>query len=972
MIKQFVGLRILLVFITCTCCLFQSYAQQQQLVKLIDALDIISEKHRVYFTYNPLSVKGVQIDIRPFRKLDLNKSVDLLKKVTPFSVDYLGNNYYVIYTPKKVGITTGILTKKINRGIDHTPHNPIKMRGIVLDEFYQPIRKVNIIEKNTQNGTISLPDGSFVLHLQKNNPIQFTHIGFEPVTIAPNDRFVQVMMTSGIQLNEVLIVGSRNNKRRTVDSPVATDVIDIATVKAKSEFININQFLQNEIPSFNATKQSGSDGADHIVPATYRGLGPDQTLVLINGKRRHQASLINLYGTRGRGNSGTDLNAIPAMAIKRIEVLKDGASAQYGSDAIAGVINVVLKDRAADNQIETFFGFNNAGNNSNPQRQGVDGLTYKTGMHYGTPLSTDGFVSVSAEFTSRDHTFRQGTSVRNNYGDARMMNSNVFVNAEAKVSEQMKFYANAGYHFKNTQAYAFTRRASSERNVEAIYPNGFNPLITSNITDQSLTAGLKGSYKSWNVDFSNTYGKNYFHYYIKETLNATLLQNSPKEFDAGGHSLSQNTTNIDLNRNFSSLFNGFNLALGIENRIEHYEIFAGEPASYLSYDTNGNPITNQTPSSLIPTHNGIIRPGGSQGFPGYSPNNEVARSRTSFGLYIDSEFDFTSNWLLATALRFEHYSDFGSTVNTKLATRLKINPCTTLRASFSTGFRAPSLAQIYYNLQFTNYIDNKPVESVLIANNNPLTQFFGIKRLKEEKAVNYSLGIQHKFDNTLQLSLDSYYIFIKDRIILSGNFDATAITPNVQNVQFFANGVNTASYGLDFRLNWHKSFDKNTLNMSFLGNLNKMEITQINTKGLDSETFFGIRERYFLKASAPNYKLILNGTWDTPKYTISANITNYSSVKLIDWQINKPLDNFNFSPLMRYRASLDAYKPKFTLDLHGTLKFSDRYQLQLGTTNLFNTYPTEQGENTDSGGRWDAVQMGSNGSFYYSKFLINF
>lgn len=167
MIKQFVGLRILLVFITCTCCLFQSYAQQQQLVKLIDALDIISEKHRVYFTYNPLSVKGVQIDIRPFRKLDLNKSVDLLKKVTPFSVDYLGNNYYVIYTPKKVGITTGILTKKINRGIDHTPHNPIKMRGIVLDEFYQPIRKVNIIEKNTQNGTISLPDGSFVLHLQK-------------------------------------------------------------------------------------------------------------------------------------------------------------------------------------------------------------------------------------------------------------------------------------------------------------------------------------------------------------------------------------------------------------------------------------------------------------------------------------------------------------------------------------------------------------------------------------------------------------------------------------------------------------------------------------------------------------------------------------------------------------------------------------------------------------------------------------
>ncbi len=914
------------------------------------------------------------MDITPFKHLSLKQSISLLKKITRYSIDYLGNNYYVLYIPVKKNYNLQNNVEKDTPFHNDSILNSSKnyYRGIVLNQFYEPVKKVNVIENTTLNGTITRNDGTFELKLLGANSLTFSHIGYKNQVITPNERFLKIIMKSGVQLDEILIVGSRNNKRKKVDSPVSTDVIDIKDIKKKSEFLEVNQLIQTEIPSFNATKQSGSDGADHIIPASYRGLGPDQTLVLINGKRRHQTSLVNLYGTRGRGNSGTDLNAIPTSAIKRIEVLKDGASAQYGSDAIAGVINIVLNDDSNITNVNSTLGFYNANNNSNDKRKGIDGVIYKADINYGTSIKDKGFINLTAEFITKDHTFRQGTNIRENYGDAAMVSSNLFFNSEIPISNSVKLYSNGGYSYKNTKAYAFTRPFDSERNVIEIYPTGFNPLITSNISDRSFSVGLKGKLKDWTVDFSNTYGKNYFHYFIKETLNATLQKNSPSEFDAGGHSLSQNTTNIDLSKQFSSFFKGLNLALGIENKIEGYRIFSGEQGSYESYDINGNIVTNDTPISLIPSFNGVIRPGGSQGFPGYAPSNEVDRARTSFSFYIDSEIDFTKKWILATAFRYENYSDFGSSINTKIASKYRLTQKTNLRFSFSTGFRAPSLAQIYYNLKFTNYIDNIPVESFLVANNNPITRQFGIQKLREEKALNYSLGINHHFNNKFRFSIDSYYIFIKDRIILSGNFDASSLNSGAQNVQFFANGVNTTTYGLDFKLNWQKRFTQSNLSLNFSGNLNKMEINHINNKALDLETFFGKREQYFLKASAPDYKLILNAIYSKGKFSLSNTLTLYSDLELIDWQIQKPLSEFNNSSQERFKASIDHYKPKYTLDTHLSYIFNKKISLQLGVNNLFNTYPTEQVRNTDSGGRWDAVQMGTNGSFYYSKVLVNF
>lgn len=966
----------LFVFLSFYC--ISSYSQVKKELPLTSVLDSISKKHKVFFTYNPITIGKKRIDLSPFKNLSLKKSISLLTKLSSYKIEYLGNDYYVIHQPnqKRNRFYTPSPTKQDSLSIEDEKIASKKTQnylisGVVLDEFYQPIQKVNVIESNTNNGTITLKNGSFELVIDKKSPLIFSHIGYTTKLITPNTSFIKVVLKSGLKLDEVLIVGSRNKRRKTIDSPVATDIIDIKQAKEKSEFLEVNQLIQTEIPSFNATKQSGSDGADHIVPATYRGLGPDQTLVLINGKRRHQTSLINLYGTRGRGNSGTDLNTIPATAIKQIEVLKDGASAQYGSDAIAGVINIVLNDNNNETTASSTFGFFNANNNTNLQRKGIDGLTYKVAVNHGTSINKKGFLNLSAEFLNKGHTFRRGTLIRKNYGDAAAMSSSLFLNAEFPISNTINAYANGGYNFRNTKAYAFTRPSDSERNVISIYPNGFNPLITSDISDKSLTIGFKGNYNKWNIDFSNTYGSNYFHYYIKETLNATLLNNSPSEFDAGGHSLYQNTTNIDVSKYFPNFLKGLNIAMGLENRMENYKIFAGEEGSYQSYDINGNPVTNSTPTNLIPNLNGRIRPGGSQGFPGYAPSNEVDRTRSSFSIYFDSEIDFTKKWLLATALRYENYSDFGSTLNTKIATRFRVSPTTNLRLSFSTGFRAPSLAQIYYNLKFTNIIGNQPVESFLIANNNPLTKQFGIQKLGEEKALNLSLGVNHK-EGDFHFSLDSYYIFIEDRIILSGNFDASGLNSNVQNVQFFANGVNTASYGIDFRINWLKKFASSQLGINFSGNLNKMDIIRINNKSLDEETFFGTREQYFLKASAPRYKLILNATYSRGKLSFSNTLTQYSGVTLIDWQIHKPLSEFNNSSQERLNAATDIYKRKYTLDTHFAYHLSKKISFQFGVNNLFNTYPTEQGENTDSGGLWDAVQMGTNGAFYYTKILTKF
>ncbi|MCG1036293.1 TonB-dependent receptor [Polaribacter sargassicola] len=955
----------------------KSFAQEnkKERIPLVRLLDSISNRHHIFFTYKANLLDNHFIQEQGFVNLNLKESISLLEKLTSFLFDDLGNSYYVIY-PKQL-LTSynystykdSILSNKNN--IDSTFNNTIiTVKGIVLSSDNTPLSGATLQDKNSLKGATTNKDGIFEFKIKKDNKVVVSYLGHQSKTIKllPN-KFETITLLSGQELEEVQIVGSRNKNRVANESPVAIDFIDIKKSSTKNSLLEINQFLQYVIPSFNATKQSGADGADHIDPATIRGLGPDQTLVLINGKRRHQASLINLYGTRGRGNSGTDLNAIPISAIKRIELLRDGASAQYGSDAIAGVLNIVLKDTDNQLNVNSTLGFYNA-NTDNVMPTKVDGFTYKLGLNYGTKINKEGFLNFTVELLSNDNTLRKGTEIREKFGQAAVKNISLFVNSETPIYKSTKLYLNGGINYKNTEAYAFTRKFNSERNVIDIYPNGFNPLITSNILDNSLSVGLITDFKKWNIDINNTFGLNNFHYYIKNTLNATLEEYSSTEFDAGGHQLSQNTTSIDFSRYIKTNSYGYNIALGLEYRLDKYKIFAGEVGSYATYDTNGLIANSQTPLSDYKTYNGVIRPGGSQGFPGYSPDNEINRHRSNFSIYADSEIDFSKNLMFGSALRYEFYSDFGSTLNFKLASRLKINKKINLRSSFSTGFRAPSLAQKYYNLTFTNFIGNSPSESVLVANNSAIARKFNIEKLKEEKAKNFSIGFSSKLNNNFNAAIDAYFVDITDRIILSGNFDATSLGVGIDNVQFFANGVNTKTAGLDLIINWNKKINDNIFSFDLSGNINNMNITEIKNKSLNKETFFGEREQQFLLASAPKSKFIFGLGYEYKKIKTSLNFTRFSQIKLIDWQINQSLANFNNSEKERLIAATDFYKPKVTTDLHFSYQFSNLINLQLGVNNLFNIYPTQQDGYTDSGGLWDATQMGLNGSFYYTKINI--
>lgn len=872
--------------------------------------------------------------------------------------------------------------------------------GQVTDSNGDALPGVNIIEKGTSNGTTSDFDGKYIINADSNGTLVFSYVGYETQEVEINGQSTfNITLSDGEALDEVLLVGSRSPKRTATDTAVPVDVLDVAEIASATGKVEVNDILQYAAPSFNASKQSGSDGADHIVPASLRGLGPDQTLVLINGKRRHQSSLVNIFGTRGRGNSGTDLNAIPASAIKRIEVLRDGASAQYGSDAIAGVINIVLKDNTdgftggitygaystaigdgwAEETGETLFNVEGE-NRLDGKSKKYDGTTVKIDANYGATLGKNGgFINFTTEFLSRDKTLRPGFSWRKGYGSAGVDGFNFMVNASVPVDDNTEVYAFGGRNFRETDANAFSRDSFEDgdnRSVPSLYPNGFTPRITSNITDASVSAGVRHTMSSgWNVDFNNTYGKNNFHYYIKNSNNASLQDASPTDFDAGGHFLSQNTTGVDFNKYLEDVAAGMNIAFGLEYRTENFGIFAGEVASYALYDENGIPITNPATQTVATDSNGDELPGGSQGFPGYSPSNEVDRSRSNYGIYFDTELNVTEAFMLAGALRFEEYSDFGSTFNFKIASRYKVNDALTFRGSISSGFRAPSLAQLYYNLIFNNIVAGESVPSLLSANNSTVTKAFGIGQLTEEKAINGSIGFTYK-KGAFTATVDAYSISVDDRIILTDNFTDQAILGplGVDAAQFFANGVDTRTSGLDIVLNYDLSLGSNgKLSAALIGNFNKLEIKNINNGNLNQFTFFGPFSQAYLEAAAPDHKFGLNLNYSNSKFNAGLVLTKFSEVILQDFQwVDSPATTQAEADAL-FPVATDIYKSAITTDINIGYSFSDKLKLTIGSNNLFNTYPTPQFDGwTDQGGLADSVQMGSDGRYIFSRLNFSF
>ncbi|KIA88143.1 TonB-dependent receptor plug domain-containing protein [Kaistella jeonii] len=781
-------------------------------------------------------------------------------------------------------------------------------------------------------------------------------------------------------IDEVTVTGSRNKKRTAIDTPVPVDVIDVKQISQATGQVDVNQLLQFAAPSFNSNKQSGSDGADAVDPATLRGLGPDQTLVLLNGKRYHQSSLVNLFGTKGRGNSGTDMNTIPLDAIKRIEVLRDGASAQYGSDAIAGVINVILNDRKQGFEAKAFYGLNlfrsPHGGNEIVSDKKLDGLTLDVSGNYGARIGNKGgFINITGEVISKGYAIRNAnpdlyTAPRQRFGDAKSNNYYLFYNAQIPVSEKTDFYSFGGYSYRNTDAYAWTRSADADGNAPSIYPDGFNPIENTQIKDFNFNNGLKFKVTNWDVDLYNAFGSNQFTYNINNTVNATLGANSKTSFDAGGHSLLQNTSGFNASKGFGVL-EGLNVAFGAEFRYEQFKIIKGEEQSYAAYDINGNIVTASTPEDLLVINplSGNVRPAGSQGFPGYSM--AVNQGRNNVAAYLDTELDLTKNWMISAAGRFENYSDFGSTVNGKFATRYKITNQFAFRGSVSTGFRAPSLVQKFYGLNFTNFQGGQLVTIQLASNDSFLAKSVGIPQLKQEKSVNGSAGFTFN-SNKFTATVDGYYVKVKDRIVLTGNFDQTddkigqiLIDNHIDQAQFFTNAIDTKTLGLDLILTYTENIGNGKLTSSFAANFNDMEITSVNTtpelKGKE-DVYLSPRERAFILASAPKSKFNLSLNYKINKFNTNLQLVRFDKVTLIGY--NGPDD-------------YQKYGAKVTTDLSFGYDFTKNFNWTIGGKNVFNRYPNLQvpavsDGNTESGGIFDPVQMGFSGRQIFTRLHYTF
>ena len=896
--------------------------------------------------------------------------------------------------------------------------------GKVIDNNGYPIAGITVKSKQSAKITVTGADGSFQLTVNPNEEIEVSSIGYVKQSfIAKGSSPVTIKLEQSIEeLSQVILVGSRKLGRVKTESTAPVDVINVGQNTANSARMDLTSVLNYAAPSLNYNKQTGSDGADHIDLATLRGLGPDQTLVLINGKRRHQTAFVAMFGTRGRGNAGTDLNSFPASAVDRVEILRDGASAQYGSDAIAGVINIITKKSI--NEITGSLGFsgyydqkfNTAFEPSlatqYEQGKKLDGTAFNANINFGVPLGKKGgFLNLTFEGQSSGKTFRQALKTdnyqtdpdamylnvyRRGHGDASLNSFGTLYNLEIPTNGKSTLYSFGSYNNKSSDAFAFTRnwsarpdRFPTDLNGDLIYVDNimhtasdgeiwYSPHIQTDIRDIASTAGIKGvAFGSWNWDLSNTVGQNNFHYYGDKTFNASL-GSAQTHFDDGGFSFLQNTTNLSFSKEYAK---HLNLGLGAEYRYENYKIFAGERGSYANFDASGEKAS------------------GAQGFPGFQPSDVANAHRNVFGIYGDAEFELGSKWLMDLAARLENYSDFGFTHNYKYAIRYKATSKVNLRGSVSTGFRAPSLQQMNFSSTYTTVAAGVISEVKVAPNYSELAKAAGIENLKQEKSISGSGGLTWKATKNLEITADAYVTQIKDRVVLSGQFDGSDanLDPTLRAMmsglrvtyaQFFANAVNTTNYGLDIVAEYNKKFGKNKLHALLTGNIQHMTIDQINVpaKLNGSEflrkTFLSDREQQFILSSAPKMKGSFNLEYTVNKLSIGTRLTYFGKVVIDGYGqdglgINPtvPLDNGTGDV-----ADVYNYSGKLVTDLYLSHPVFKKFVLSAGIDNLLNVHPDfgcvkgakDWAYNNETGGPWDAVQMGTNGRKLFAKLAFKF
>ena len=834
---------------------------------------------------------------------------------------------------------------------------------------------------------------------------------------------VTVVLAPIQTVDAVVVVGTRSIGRRVLQAPVPIEVVNREQLSLTGQS-ETGRVLQMLVPSFNFSSSTISDGTDALRPATLRGLGPDQTLVLVNGKRRHKSALLHVNTSVGRGAAGTDFNAIPSAAIERIEVLRDGAAAQYGSDAIAGVINIVLKDDVDTGNADIYWG----------QTYEGDGDTWNGNANYGMKVGDSGFLNLTAEWRDRYRTNRAGltgerqydwvdvdpgrpadntletenddgtvsekpvwfdsreyTFERQNFriGDADSSQKVGFYNFGLPLAEGLELYSFGGYSSRQNNSAGFYRRANqAARTVTEIYPDGFLPEINTDIGDTSLALGMAWTHESTdlNVDVSINHGVNTFNFLISNSLNASYGPSSPTAADAGGFELSQTAFNLDVTYPLDYQASLINLAGGIEFRREGYGIHAGEPLSWINAGLGVDGAA-----------------GGIQVFPGFRPDNEVDETRTNIAGYADFESYLSgqpgTGLLVGAAVRGEQYSDFGATVTGKATARYDVTQQVAVRAAGSTGFRAPSLQQLYFNNISTQFkidaddIDNDgdttevlPLEVGTFRNDSDAARALGIPELKEETAFNVSGGFVLKPVEKLWVTVDGFLIQIDDRIVISGSFSAdkipSLVAAGASSAQVFTNVAQTRTQGVDVAAGYLYAFDNESIlnlkaaltwaDTEVIGEVDAPEILV----GLEN-TLFPSQERSMIEEWQPNTRINLSADYIIGDLTIGGALRYFGSYTVQEGSGDDP--------------ARQTYGGKWLTDLQSNYRLNEGLSLTIGANNLFDQMPdlNEIGQSragmlkdstgniiVDSPGVFTysrrSAPFGFNGGLYYAKLSYQF
>lgn len=766
---------------------------------------------------------------------------------------------------------------------------------------------------------------------------------------------------------QVIVTGTRVADRTALDTAVPVDVI---SSEALGQLGNseINQALSVALPSFTFPRPGLADGTDTVRPATLRGLAPDQTLVLVNSKRRHTAALVNVNGTVGRGSAAVDLNTIPSAAVGGIEVLRDGASAQYGSDAIAGVLNVRLKEESSGGGVTLTFGERrttvetlvdvprnaagavavnpnwNVANLASYERN--DGATAVLSAWAGFDLFGKGFLTVSGEWLDQEKTVRtapdwrqqyplvngqfdprEATISRYNawYGEPEVEQYTLFANAGYEIDENTRLYGWASWQNREALSAGFFRRALQDQNIISIYPDGFLPLINPEVGDGSIAAGVEFKLGEWDMDASAVFGRNEMDFTIRNTLNRSLGPTSKTVFYAGGYSYSTTTLNLSGVRQYEvGLASPLNVAVGVEAREEQYQIVAGEADSWRNGGFN---LANGTPA-----------PSGAQVFPGFRPTNATDERRSSIGAYIDLEANVTDKLLLSGAVRAESYSDFGEALTGKLAARYDFNDMFGIRGSIQNGFRAPSLQQQFFTATSTNFINGIPFEITTFPATSAVARALGAQPLKAETSTNLALGAVLRVGG-FDLTLDAYAIDMEDRIVLSENLTAANVRTfltaqgfvGIGGGRFFINGVDTETRGVDFIGRYELETEAvGTFDFTLGINVNETKVTRTpRTAQLaalnPAPILFDRNNVKVFEEGTPKDKVTFSTQWEMGRFGATLRAIRYGEV---------------LSPGTTAATDL-LLKPKTIIDLEGRVKITEQLQVAIGADNIFDEYPTQ-------------------------------